>query len=625
MTNPVDFALLGHNLKCLQASSQTNQASSQANKVFIDYFGYTLYTEDYFFGRILKWIAAIDWWSDPSPDNQSEKFKKALLVTGELFHQAIVKIKQLNDDYRLEIQNPERQRSTIIINARNEISSIAIELDPIFSYFQDTSLSTRIQTIDTIYRTWLGQAVLQDDEKQELHNFATSYAMTIVEGLTQLPFPIASFLRLLNKEAFDSTEKSSMEDWISACLENKNFLTSGILHKAITGVVESITSQRTLSRDEFLNALFRIEWQLFKGGLYLLEAEDPVQKKWQEQVFEQRRLQLPSSDGIESSSWAELGEPWQEAVLDDLGIQVFKQNTADHKMVMLAKNPAQLGIWEASCEARGLGKGVWAVPPCKVLQRDLDGKVFVTEELVTSLAGVEWRTKFGSVAQEDKARLDEISRLVCWLACQTKTAHLSLDLLFFNKENRIRVLTPFFIEQSIPFDFLKLENFVRKVSKDQNSKVNFLIFRYIMHRSHLVEHPLAKFLYEISEIHLKGTPKFAIREIAAMKGISDPNVIDRAYELTEKLKKIRSKIIASLSPMLRSTNAEGKTEFRNEVTLALLSFQKELGLCSTILPKTNALVEKYLLNKRPTLFHNLDVQSTQMPNNFLLSLNSSNT
>src|SRR5205807_9043799 len=93
----------------------------------------------------------------------------------------------------------------------------------------------------------------------------------------------------------------------------------------------------------------------------------------------------------------------------------------------------------------------------------------------------------------------------------------------------LRTLVPF--KTDAAHDYNKLVYVAHKAA----SKCD-LVFRYIMMKSELIEHPVAKFYLKIADWHLTDTALHPIGDQASLDGIIDSVVIRHAKGMVEELK-----------------------------------------------------------------------------------------
>ena len=260
-------------------------------------------------------------------------------------------------------------------------------------------------------------------------------------------------------------------------------------------------------------------------------------------------------------------------------------------MVVFAKSPALLGMWRTSCLESD------AMVPCvKVLMDDPEGKFLVIEKIFASLDQMVWKTKFGAVAEEDKPRCDEIARLLAWMSSQAVTPkEFDPSFIFFNGNMRLRTLVPFKTDAS--HDYNKLAQVPLRAAANCDQ-----VFRYIMMKSQLIEHPVAKFYVKIAQWHLTDTARHPIGDQASLDGIIDPVVIRRAKEMEEALKALAQKIFLSLVSSLTSREQRVQDALRREIAKALIMFQKDIGCPANEWMGSEKILEGLVKSERPELF-----------------------
>lgn len=96
----------------------------------------------------------------------------------------------------------------------------------------------------------------------------------------------------------------------------------------------------------------------------------------------------------------------------------------------------------------------------------------------------------------------------------------------------LRAILP--LEEQERHDYLKLETFALEAAKS-----NQLIFRYLMHESQLVEHPVACFFRDMVKKRIVGPEDvLSIKDEAILAHITDPEIAKRAEALVASMRAI---------------------------------------------------------------------------------------
>jgi hypothetical protein len=520
-------------------------------------------------------------WAIGDATQIKEKLKEEIRTNHELFKKLLAEIKELNS--KLEVCYCTPNNGKDVATSRR-----VIQLAEFLGCFFDTqvpfSLERSLKSMHRVFQKNLKDKIFSKEDVVQLEHFEKEYATLAVEGILQADFPIDILKRLLIKDVLSAKQKKQLDEWLQLVEEKRERLTPSLFHKALQGIGMYICKERELPLEEYNNIYVLLEIALLDCGCKILSQDDSAYSQW--------LYSLTPGTVIDSEQPVQLGTALQHTSLTKLGLFAFKREGFDNQMVLFGKSIAFLGMWKIHC--------IDAMPPewrLKVEYRDSEGRFLVVEKLNSSLDQVTWKTKHAAIEKDDISKLDSLSSLIAIMATQQRTPADSLpEYMFFNNKDELRCLIP--IAKSGLFDFNALTKFVLKCSV--NGK-NFPVCRYLYSKSKLKNEPVIKFYLDIVEQHFVLKPRASIAEIAASHKykIGDPRVPDYIKDIhIPKLKDLQHTLKLSLVPKLKDKTDGGRKKLQDEISLAIVEFQRDAGFLASEWPDAETRIKTYLLDKK---------------------------
>ncbi len=577
----VDFSSLNTTI-----SSILLQPESEVCNFVADFSAKAIYPKSDWKGLFWKYTyKTLDFVLCTSKSLEQSTREKSFKLSEKLFKDAFVAIDATNKKvaacYEKNKMNADEQDAL-----RGDVVLIGVTLSSLFDLNIPFSMTQRINRVQLAFEKVLKRQLFAEKEIALLRDFEKVYAMACVESIMRKPMPQHAFLGLLNGEARCAAQEE-LQEWL-ACVKDKEVrLTPWLFHQALAGMIEVVLKTKVNSA-ELSHQVSSLEIALLKKGCKMFQREDQLYTKWLTVLSPGTVIDEKDGGGIL------LGESKQHPTFLSQGLVAFERQGHPDQLVIFGKSVALLGMWHASHKENGA-----MVPFVTVLKTDPQGRYLVIEKLVSSLEAIPFRRKFGKVAEEDEAKCDEIARLIAWMSSQKVTPKVEFQpaFIFFTSKGFLRTLVP--LKTDEPFDYNKLENFVRIAANG-----NYLAFRYIMRRSELIHHPVALFYLKIVEEHLLGAAKHAIRDQAVFDAIYDQRVIERAQTMIVNLKELRQKLFLALIPQLVNKERQARDTLLQEISKALIEFQKDTGLPASDWKENEAeeIVISYLKSERKELF-----------------------
>lgn len=503
----------------------------------------------------------------------------------EEFRKALSEIQQADTQYRsslLRINIPESSMKQF----RKNVLRIADCLSVLFSG-KGYDLKLYIEPLQQQFNA-LGSSRLveKEVEMEDIAHFERSHAMAAIEGILCREFPVQSFVKLVEPRSpeagegnkLDALEIKALTEWIAAVQEKKTWLTVGLLHMALWGVLETILNSRSGSPTVFAQKLFTFELQLYRRGCYIFDDDDPHYLAW---VAD---LQLGKTTIEIENQKRSLGTEREIPEFTALKCTLFEIQEDKSKLVMFGRNQVQVGLWMAACAERAS-----ALPP---IERHIEGPYghfCVVGDVRYSLKDLLWHSRADKVDTKDMPILDQIIVFLDWMGQQERLPRsLDINKFFVVYKADKELLRAFpFLEQ---YPNLKEEKYKRhrmlnklEVFARECSKENKAIFRYLMHKSHLLDHPLARFYRDkLTPMIFSLQWQLSIRDEIHLLGMSDSVVIEHAEQFLLKLQEVANLIFAHLQPKLKNQSQAIQNKLKQIIATTIMDFQKEMGHCSTL-------------------------------------------
>jgi len=575
----VDFASLNATI-----SSILSQPDKEGCDFVADFNAKTIYPKSDWKGRAWGYLyKTLDYVLFASGSLEQSKLEKSFKVSEKLFQDALLAIEATNKKTaacfeKNKVDSDERDALRI------ELVSIGNSLSSFFDLNVPFSLIDRIKRVQSAFEKVLKRKIVSEESIALLSRFEKEYAVACVESIVRKPMPHQAFLGLLQGE-ITGVEQERLQEWLLCVKDKDERLNPWLFHQALSGLIE-VLLEKKVNPVEIPYKISSLEIALLKKGCRVLEKEDSVYTEWLTTLSPGTVIDEKEGEGVR------LGENRAHPTFSSQGLVVFERQGHPDQMVIFGKSVALLGMWHASHKEKEA-----MVPSVKVLKVDPQSRYLVIEKLVLSLDSIQFRRKFGKVAEEDEEKCNEIARLIAWMSSQKVTPREEFQpaFLFFTPDGRLRTLVPLKTEE--PFDYNQLENFVRI-----SANGNHLAFRYIMRKSELFRHPVALFYLKIAQEQLLGAPKHAIREQAVLDSIYDQRVIERAQAMVTNLKELRQKLSLALIPLLVNRGQQAAEMLQQEISKALIEFQKDTGLPAADWKGAEEILVDYLKSERKELF-----------------------
>jgi hypothetical protein len=461
-----------------------------------------------------------------------------------LFRQAVEEMRTIDARFRAACVNNN------LPNMPELRASIITTGEALFSFFnplEGNSCLERIRKIERAIFPILGHPLFQPAEEEILEKFEEDYACAALEGIIKKPLPRLAIINMTTGRPTSSIERKDIDEWIHE-VEGHQEVFCRLVHIAIKGVL----SLETFNSGEKL---------LVEKGLKTLEQEEPIYTRW-------FRSLVP---GMEIGN-ERLGRPVFFRAFSNFGFSLFERAANPTELIVIGKTPSRVGLWQA-CRDDEIG----SVNSFRASFLARDGRYCIIPKPAKCLDEIEWKSHFARVVEEDEAYLDPVASLLLALAQSSKIPYeIDPSSLFFTKKKKLYSSASLALVS--PHNFSTLEKFCLDVSKR-----NFLIFRYLMRRAHLHEHPAALFSYEMVKKALqKEESPFSLEDEAALRKIEDSQICAKAKKAVEEAKLLQDKFFYAFFERLITKDQEGIRLARERVGSALLKIHKDVGALPTL-------------------------------------------
>ncbi len=496
----------------------------------------------------------------------------------------------------------EEMASLYLVNAtsarlrqvRYQIITIAEALPSLITMNHPLALQNTLNRIERVFRRTVPASVLTEQERARLVRFEENYALMLVEGCMQQSLP-AQELRLLMMAAeergreLNAEEEAAIDRWIRRVAENPTLVTPFLLNKALVALIRLHFPAE--SDEKRLVRLYDLELQLTRKGCTLFETTDPIFAKWIETKTPKETI------GFTNGQPLKLGDRLQNRFLDSQGLMLFRivmesgeDVEASRGMMLFGRSISHLNTWKLACRQES-----WLVPPISIAYHDPEGKYIIVERLTDCLADVQWKTQGGSVVEADKPRLSQISALIRRMVVENTTPrNLSPGYLFYNSDSILRSIVP--ISRADGFDYNAIVDFVFTVSQGK-----LILFREILRRSRLAEHPIGQFYLRIAREHLREQAQYSIEDDAARSRIQEVSVVERAKNMVTAVTELKARVFDTLIRSVLSPH-ENTQALRDAITEQLIAFHADTNAPVTHWPDAADRIGALVSLRYPHLF-----------------------
>lgn len=385
-------------------------------------------------------------------------------------------------------------------------------------------------------------------------------ALLNLERLSEVNLPYPILTKICFNKALKQEDSYALTEWILAIKTNKK-VEQPHLHKGLKSFVDHL---QVYHQNSFLPApsLARLEVELFREGLSLINGEDKKQLAFQKSLVKGAKIMIQDRT-------ITLGDELIGVKKEKNETRIFLMDEHPNQVLAIARNRAILEIREFIAKTSGGG-----IRFPKFIFLDPEGRFQIRERLKTSILERNWISD-SWLEEEDAYFLHPlVGQIKACIETNTTPSHFEAEYLYYNDKNVLHTSKP---TTNGDFNFNKLEMFIYKVSKS-----NRTIMRALFDESKLHEHKEAAYFKEVLHNLVEET-ELSAEGIACLSkhNIKSIGTIKAGEKLHNKMKRIGLKIRKKL---MRELPIEDPVNLPKEIYTILLKLHLEEGFLSFILP-----------------------------------------
>ena len=564
---------LGRNLEALCT------ASTRAEGVVSSPFSNQVAPASSFRGRVWRKIGRIT-----SSNNSTQARQSRILDTiRDQFCLAITAIAEIDSQYRLKVVSSVHSKELDRLN--DQIVRIGRQLNVLFSPISSIPVKDRLEMIDVVYRASTSKSFFTDDQGVIIHRMSLDHAFCLVQLRIGRPYPFNVFSKILKREELNRNDKSVLDEWVARVQRPSAYISVGLLHAAIRCCVEILETDLSPESEEFLNKLSFLEWYIITGKATLLEEHDSHHMMWVKSLIPYESVLHTANAQIT------VGE---QVHIESEGLTFFKQKDCPERLIVCGKNTAHVGVWRSICT-----HFAWSIEPVSCVFQDPSGRFCVIEKIDTTLDEISWESSNTAIAEKDKKILNELATLLEYWAMHVDVPDdISCKDIFIKWQGDdvvLKVVKPMLLTEKTSADYNRLEEFCRIFAKG-----NLAVYKYLMTKSRLVEHPVALAYTKAALKMLTAQQGDKIESVLALCGISDPLVLIQAEKYVQALKNARDILFIRVCSRLKYS----ESEILHIIAKKLVQVHKESGFFSVVHPHLTSRqmmqdLEKDIIHKQP--------------------------
>ncbi len=585
-----DFSSLGNNLSLLQNTADLSTLIANPSGTAFAY-------RSSLHGQMWQVMYAInDFIASFLPCMPSNKetssdslFQAVLLSTKHEWNVGLKEMDEVSTRYCQLLHKDAESNCSALSQCREQLFYIGERLQSAI-FEKSKSPAEKLATLEKIFSGTIKRPFSEKEPVEILNRFRQAHAMASIEGLLARTFPLALIEAFFAGQPLTQDQIKDGNEWIALLEANKASISASMLHQALWCATSILWHQAREKPEELPFKVSQIEWVFFRHGCTIFEESDEEHLAWIASL--QSEGSQPHQLEIEDTR-VTLGKKRVCPSLAAAKIELFENKQDPSKLILFGCNPSQIGLWRLFA-----GESAWGILPLQSVLHERYGTFCTVENFHCTLDEITWRTEFAPVHPKDLPFLSALIEILKFFGdahqqevCDFLPAKGAAPVLLFVSQGAgkyvLKVL-PILRKKTFTPDtdyqrgriLLELEAFCARCAKG-----NWLIFRYLMHTSGLINHSLAHVYRELLEHELMPSWRgsLGVQKEANFRNISDPEIIDRAAKLIEQLKEKKEKLLELLKPQLAETSSEAYLE--QLVSKILVEFQRDRGYCSYLCPE----------------------------------------
>lgn len=550
------LALLKSNLQeifCAVHQIEHKKLSLVADPIW----GTTLYVSTAGFGRIWTFFYDVAKWFGYE-ELQARQFKNAMSNTFRMFLEEQRKVNVAVGAYKEYVKGKSQGEHVDVASAIRARHLICQWHDATAQFVALRKKEGRLPLLQQISR------VFRRGVFSSFRAFKSVEKLVALEGALQKEIPYRELLKMAKNIPLEvGGESKIFENFVTEVSKPQREIGIRALDKALYAIVEIFKENASIAEAVDLGIL---EKGLFEKGCRHFVQSDMRHIEKRKKFFYGEKIAC-------NGKWFFVGTSLEQQFSKHFDcVHLYTLLNSSH-LLAIGPNRAFYRLQKEISKVYG-----WGIPLMEIVDIEEHGHFALIHRLEASLLAYPWKSGPESVDGTDCAVLTPVAEFLKWCVKQEKSPYsLFAHNLMFNRFGELRALKILF---AVPFDFNSMADFVFEVAAG-----NRIVYRFLMERSGLQNHPCAQFYLDVALKTLRGE-EFSVKNVAAASQIVSHSVVKRGAQLKQK--------VLSLKERCREVLAFKVPKVDGEKVLASILISMHCYFSAGFVP---SFVEKELLKK----------------------------
>lgn len=464
-----------------------------------------VYDSRHFLGKLWK------------PFHAQDRLTIAVRHVNNVFHQEIANIRQPLRQYQNYLKkkgNGYDVNEEDLFQARKLITQWNTSTKPFLKLFENPATQQRF-----FQKTGISPAPLF----YSTYNYDLYSCQKIIdlEGLTNGPLPVQVFKKIIKEIPLNAIDQKELDRWIVKI--EKNNIEPQPIHKALKYLAEVYSKANTTEIDK---SLVRLELFLEDKGCTAFKKDDPKHLQWRQSLEKSKAISFNSSTLM-------LEHEIYPSIFGSDQTRAYTIENHPDQIALIAHNRIALPLRQRRMQINKHPD----MDPVQFSGISSDGRVAIVERL-KPLNSIDWTCPGGTFNEEERTIIGSLTAFIQQMISRNYTPlHFSSHSLMLDKNMQLKFVKPM---SKGDFDFTSIEDFISNCAAG-----NSFVFKELMTKSGLINHPIAKYYKDIVQNTLKGDTT-APDDLAGIYRIGNPKVVDRALVIIEQVKEKKNQFLMNL-------------------------------------------------------------------------------
>jgi len=361
-----------------------------------------------------------------------------------------------------------------------------------------------------------------------------------LEGLFHTDLPITVLAKLSTGEKLKDEEEKHLKRWIKKFNKSKENRGIREIHKTLLAFVQFLKADKKAK-------LTRLELALVDRECKVFLERDKKHIKWRDSLKPGDTVRCKGKTIVLGK---ELGEKKPSKKNKNV---VFAIKGDPSKVVVVGINRAVLRLKRRLAKNHGI-----LFHTAKYEKVDASGSLALIERLHDPIDGYAWTSIRGKpISYHDQGIAFTLAKAIKWLIEQERTPYyLSTKYLMYDRKRLLKSLK---VPLEREFDYLTCEQF----AFDAANK-NYEVFKYLIVHSklrpssndqNLISYQYAGFFKTVVRHALDGN-KTKISDVASIRKITDPKIVDRGEKLYKEANEIKDRCSSEIQASYHVPNTQ---------------------------------------------------------------------